>query len=100
MEHPHHVQLGLFSGCAEVVGMHTVAAHTRVLSDGTEVFVGEHLRWNPGRRTARTRPRRRGGGDPAPTQLPLWTDAPRADSRALDPEDPCSPCTASPPARR
>lgn len=44
-----HIQLGLFAGCAEVAGMHVVSAHTRLLADGTSVFVGEHLRWNAGR---------------------------------------------------
>ena len=48
-----HVQLGLFAGCAEVADMHTVSAHTRLMSDGSEVFVGEHLRWNGGRRAHR-----------------------------------------------
>ena len=28
-----HVQLGLFAGCAEVADMHTVSAHTRLMSD-------------------------------------------------------------------
>ena len=41
--------------------MHVVEAHTRILADGSEVFVGEHLRWNRGRhastpRVARPRP--------------------------------------------
>ena len=28
---------------------HLVAAHTRILHDGTSTFVAEHLRWNRGR---------------------------------------------------
>jgi hypothetical protein len=46
---PIYIQLGLFGGYAEVAGTHVVAAHTRLLSDGSEVFVSEHLRWNQGR---------------------------------------------------
>lgn len=46
---PVYVQLGLFGGCAEIAGMHVVSAHTRTLPDGSEVFVGEHVRWNRGR---------------------------------------------------
>ena len=48
-----HIQLGLFPGCAEVADMHVVSAHTRMLSDGSAVFVGEHLRWNTSRPTPR-----------------------------------------------
>jgi hypothetical protein len=50
---PIFVQLGLFGGCAEVAGMHLVSAHTRVLADGTEVQVTEHLRWDRGRQARR-----------------------------------------------
>ena len=31
---------------------HLVAAHTRILADGTSTFVAEHLRWNRGRSSA------------------------------------------------
>lgn len=36
-----------------------MSAHTRIRSDGSEVFVGEHLRWNRARsgRTATRAPR-------------------------------------------
>ena len=50
-----HIQLGLF-GPAEVVGMHVVSAHSRTLDDGSEVFVGEHVRWNRGRQHRPTPP--------------------------------------------
>ena len=67
------IQLGLFGAPSTFVGYHVVAAHTRVLGDGTEVFVGEHLRWNRGRTTVS------GGAtateEPAPEQIPLF--APR-----------------------
>lgn len=49
MTTPVPVQLGLFGGCAEIADMHVVSAHTRNLADGSEVFVGEHFRWNRGR---------------------------------------------------
>lgn len=52
------VQLGLFGAPNQLDGYHLVAAHTRTRADGTEVFVGEHVRWNPlrlkvGRRAVR-----------------------------------------------
>lgn len=53
MSQPILIQLGLFGGCTEIADMHTVAAHTRTLADGSEVFVGEHLRWNRGRQPER-----------------------------------------------
>ena len=43
------VQIGLFGGEGQLVGCHVVTAHFRVADDGTEVFVGEHLRANRGR---------------------------------------------------
>ena len=55
MSRPILIQLGLFGGFTEVADMHTVAAHTRTRADGTEVFVGEHLRWNRGRQPERPR---------------------------------------------
>ncbi|MEQ1502914.1 MAG: hypothetical protein ABMB14_11825 [Myxococcota bacterium] len=45
---PIPVQLSMFGGENVLVGLHVVSAHTRLRSDGTEVFVGEHLRWNRG----------------------------------------------------
>ncbi len=58
---PHH-QLGLF-GEDDVFGdMHLVSAHTRQLEDGSEVFVGEHMRWNRGQQPARA---------PAPRSRPV-----------------------------
>ena len=59
MSRPILIQLGLFGGFTEIANMHTVAAHTRVRADGSEVFVGEHLRWNQGRQAAMPRPPRR-----------------------------------------
>lgn len=58
------VQLGLFAGFAEVAGVHTVSAHVRTLADGTEVFVGEHLRFDRGRQAPR--PPEPPGPRPAP----------------------------------
>jgi hypothetical protein len=46
------VQLGMFGVGNRIAGAHVVQAHTRVLTSGDEVFVGEHLRWNRGRRDA------------------------------------------------
>ena len=37
-------------------GYHVVSAHSRVLADGSEVFVGEHLRWNRGRKSQPSAP--------------------------------------------
>lgn len=75
------VQVGLFGGEGELVGMHVVAAHTRVLEDGSEVFVGEHLRWNRGRlprKLTAPRPSAPAEGQPglfdAPAQLELLDD--------------------------
>lgn len=50
------VQIGLFGGEGHLVDCHVVSAHFRVTEDGTEVFVGEHLRANRGR-AARGGPR-------------------------------------------
>lgn len=47
------IQLGLYGGCTELVDFHVVEAHTRVLADGSSVFVSEHLRWNRGRQGPR-----------------------------------------------
>lgn len=55
LSRPIEVQLGIFGGSNAIAAMHTVAAHTRVLPDGSEVFVGEHLRWNRGRQAPRPR---------------------------------------------
>lgn len=46
---PTEPQLGLFGERDKPLPMHVVSAHTRLLADGSEVFVGEHLRWNRGR---------------------------------------------------
>jgi hypothetical protein len=51
--------------------MHTVAAHTRVLHDGTEVFVAEHVRWNRGRQAYRPR-RKKAPLPPTEDQLDLF----------------------------
>jgi hypothetical protein len=67
---PIHVQMGLFGGDSEIAGFHVVTAHTRVLADGSEVFVGEHLRWNRGRTPERTSPE--GGADESVDQLALF----------------------------
>ena len=71
MTRPVIVQMGLFGGCNELAEMHEVAAHTRVLSDGSEVFVGSHLRWNRGRQPPRA-PRPCGVEAPLPGQLGLF----------------------------
>ena len=39
----------MFGVPAKLADTHVVAAHTRVLANGDEVFVGEHVRWNRGR---------------------------------------------------
>ncbi|TNE86521.1 MAG: hypothetical protein EP330_22545 [Deltaproteobacteria bacterium] len=49
------VQLGLYGGTTELTDFHVVAAHTRVLADGSTTFVAEHLRWNRGRQAPRAR---------------------------------------------
>lgn len=64
------VQMGLFGGDNALVGLHLVSAHTRLLADGSEVFVGEHLRWNRGRTGVRRGPRPVGAPDDA--QIPLF----------------------------
>lgn len=64
------VQLSLFGGEALLVGLHVVSAHTRVQQDGTEVFVGEHLRWNPAR--ASRGPRRAAVAGAAERQVALF----------------------------
>lgn len=46
-------------GVQRSLDMHVVAAHTRVLQDGTETFVGEHLRWNRRGTEGPTKPRPR-----------------------------------------
>ena len=53
------IQLGLFGDCTEAAEMHVVSAHTRLLHDGTEVFVAEHTRWNRGRTHRVPKPRTR-----------------------------------------
>ncbi|MFT6161397.1 MAG: hypothetical protein ACJAZO_002191 [Myxococcota bacterium] len=53
------IQCGLFGGYNEVAGLHTVAAHTRVLESGSEVLVPEHVRWNRGRQPKSTGSRAR-----------------------------------------
>ncbi len=76
---PIHIQLGLFGGFSEIAGTHVVSAHTRALSDGTEVFVGEHLRWNRGRSQGHTTGRRRSSCTP-PDAEPSLFDALRPPS--------------------
>lgn len=84
LSRPVEVQLGIFGGTNEIAAMHTVAAHTRVLHDGSEVFVGEHLRWNRGRQAPRPRAAR--APRPDPTGLPsLFDAAPLVDAPAVDP---------------
>jgi len=67
---PIPVQMALFEGENVLVGLHVVASHTRVLSDGTQVFVGEHLRWDRGRTGARMQRARAAPADDA--QIPLF----------------------------
>lgn len=54
MSEPVAVQIGLFGGTTVLEDWHVVSAHTRVLPDGTETFVSEHLRWNRGRQASPT----------------------------------------------
>jgi hypothetical protein len=65
------VQMGLFGGANELVGMHVVAAHTRVTTDGDAVFVAEHLRWNRGRHAGPPAPRPK-PPMPGPAQASLF----------------------------
>lgn len=50
------VQLGMFGVPSTLAGSHVVAAHTRLLASGDEVFVGEHVRWNRGRSAGQPAP--------------------------------------------
>lgn len=68
-----HIQLGLFAGCAEIADMHVVSSHIRQLADGSEVFVGEHLRWNGGRQAPRMSAVRSPSA-PLPNQPSLFGD--------------------------
>ncbi len=63
------IQCGLFGGLNEVVGLHKVAAHTRVLEDGSEIHVPEHVRWNRGRHPKNTGSRARQSKAPKPASL-------------------------------
>ncbi len=63
------IQCGLFGGVNEVAGLHRVAAHTRVLEDGSEVHVPEHVRWNRGRKAKNTGSRARARKAPQPASL-------------------------------
>ena len=67
---PIPVQMALFGGENVLVGLHTVSAHTRVRADGSEVFVGEHLRWNRG--THAPHGRRAPAPPPDDAQVPLF----------------------------
>lgn len=68
------VQLGMLGVASKLEDTHVVAAHTRVLASGEEVFVGEHVRWNRGRsERPSSSPRRR--SEPADEQLSLWAMA-------------------------
>ncbi len=60
-------------GLAPTLAIHRVRAHSRVLADGTSVFVGEHLRWSRGRTHRVSRPRL--PDTPPPGQLGLFDDA-------------------------
>ena len=79
------IQFGLFGGSNEIAGLHVVSAHTRILEDGSEVHVPEHVRWNRGRKAKNTgrRARKRsdtkqaslfgaGANEPLQGQLALW----------------------------
>ena len=71
-------QLGLFHDAPEPDDTHVVSAHSRILANGTEVHVGEHLRWNRGKQGPRMRTRTRRAPSPVPQeQLGLFVvDAP------------------------
>jgi len=77
LSRPIEVQLGIFGGSNEIAAMHTVAAHTRVLADGNEVFVGEHLRWNRGQQAPRPRAPRAAAAPPDADHPSLFDPAPR-----------------------
>lgn len=54
---PVPIQVDLFGGPSHIPGFHVVTAHSRVRADGSEEFVGEHLRTNRGRSAKPTGPR-------------------------------------------
>jgi hypothetical protein len=64
------VQLGLFGGGSTLPEFHVVSAHTRTLADGSEVFVGEHLRWNRGAAAPRGDRGLRAGAPPDGEEVP------------------------------
>ena len=79
MSSPVPLQMGLFGVTNDILGLHVVQAHTRLLEDGSEVFVAEHVRWNRGKKN-RARARRSRASAPAPGQASLFDAPPRPDS--------------------
>ena len=65
-------QLGLFGAAPSRRDVHVVSAHQRTLADGTDVFVGEHVRWSRGRHVTGRRETlaRRGPAPPPPAGAP------------------------------
>ena len=63
-------QLGMF-GVTDQRDTQVVSAHTRILADGTEVEVAEHVRWNRPPGSAPVGRRRRTVPSAPEGQLPL-----------------------------
>lgn len=83
------VQLGLYGGTTELTDFHVVAAHTRILRDGTTAFVSEHLRWNRGQQGPRLRP---AAPPEAPVDHPsLFEGVPSEPLPAFEAEPPSTP---------
>jgi len=85
------IQLGMLGVPAQLEDTHVVAAHTRVLASGEEVFVGEHVRWNRGRSAGPSPARRRIPDGPSDDQLGLFASVaapppPPSPARAVDDE--------------
>ena len=83
------VQLGLFGECSgTIAATHVVSAHTRILSDGTEVHVAEHLRWNRGQQAVPRMPRPAPRPPACAAQIQLFPPepAPRT-SPVMEPEE-------------
>ena len=86
------LQAGLFGDTHDILGLHVVAAHTRVLSDGSEVNVAEHVRWSRGQNTAPRSSKRhsseattaRQSAEALPSQLSLWETTPTEDTVESD----------------
>lgn len=71
------VQPDLFGGPAQIPGFHRVNAHMRVVPDGTEVFVAEHLRMNRPNHSRRSPATLAATSNADGDQMPLFGAPPR-----------------------